>query len=105
MGSGPSFLAAAPTLAEAITFCLLPLQDFFLFRSHLCLAFELLSLNLYELIRHNKFRGLSLPLVRVFTTQVRAGQAGTWPRVGIMGLAHTEHVSCSAQGNAGGVLG
>lgn len=47
------------------------LQDFFLFRNHLCLTFELLNLNLYELIRHNKFRGLSLPLVRVFTTQVR----------------------------------
>lgn len=46
------------------------LQDFFLFRNHLCLTFELLNLNLYELIRHNKFRGLSLPLVRVFTTQV-----------------------------------
>lgn len=53
-------------------------QDFFLFRNHLCLAFELLNLNLYELIRHNKFRGLSLPLVRVFTAQVRrvAGRAG-----------------------------
>jgi hypothetical protein len=46
------------------------LQDFFLFRNHLCLAFELLSLNLYELIRHNKFRGLSLSLVRVFISQV-----------------------------------
>ena len=46
-----------------------PPQDFFLFRNHLCLAFELLSLNLYELIRHNKFRGLSLSLVRVFIGQ------------------------------------
>ncbi|KAL4855458.1 Dual specificity protein kinase YAK1 [Chlorella vulgaris] len=46
------------------------LKDFFLFRNHLCLAFELLSLNLYELIRHNKFRGLSLSLVRVFISQI-----------------------------------
>ncbi|KAI7842822.1 hypothetical protein COHA_003568 [Chlorella ohadii] len=46
------------------------LQDFFLFRNHLCLAFELLSLNLYELIRHNKFCGLSLSLVRVFVNQM-----------------------------------
>ena len=45
-------------------------QDFFLYRNHLCLAFELLSLNLYELIRHNKFRGLSLSLVRVFISQI-----------------------------------
>lgn len=46
------------------------LKDFFLFRNHLCLVFELLSLNLYELIRHNKFRGLSLSLVRVFISQI-----------------------------------
>ena len=59
----------------------LPLQDFFLFRNHLCLAFELLNLNLYELIRHNKFRGLSLPLVRVFTTQ--ASQSG-WLPIGFL---------------------
>lgn len=50
--------------------CPHPPQDFFLFRNHLCLVFELLSLNLYELIRHNKFRGLSLSLVRVFISQV-----------------------------------
>ena len=51
-------------------------QDFFLFRSHLCLVFELLSLNLYELIKHNKFRGLSLSLVRVFVSQVCALSRG-----------------------------
>ena len=46
------------------------LKDFFLHKSHLCLVFELLNLNLFELVRHNKFRGLSLSLVRVFLTQV-----------------------------------
>jgi dual specificity protein kinase YAK1 len=41
-----------------------------MYRNHLCLVFELLNLNLYELIRHNKYRGLSLPLVRVFVSQI-----------------------------------
>lgn len=46
------------------------LKDFFLHQGHLCLVFELLSLNLYELIRRNKFRGLSISLVRVFTSHI-----------------------------------
>jgi dual specificity protein kinase YAK1 len=46
------------------------LKDFFMNRGHLCLVFELLNLNLYELIRRNKFRGLSLSLVRVFVTHI-----------------------------------
>ena len=46
------------------------LKDFFLHKNHLCLVFELLNLNIFELIRHNKFRGLSLSLVRVFLNQV-----------------------------------
>jgi hypothetical protein len=59
-----------PTSRPLRPSCPVP-QDFFLYRNHLCLAFELLSLNLYELIKHNKFRGLSLSLVRVFISQVR----------------------------------
>lgn len=46
-------------------------QDFFVHLSHLCLVFELLSLNLYEVIRRNKFRGFTLALVRVLVLQVR----------------------------------
>ena len=46
------------------------LRDFFMYKGHLCLVFELLGLNLYELIRRNKFRGLSLSLVRVFVTHI-----------------------------------
>ncbi|OXA52398.1 Dual specificity tyrosine-phosphorylation-regulated kinase 2 [Folsomia candida] len=40
--------------------------DHFTFRSHTCITFELLSLNLYELIKKNKFQGFSLQLVRKF---------------------------------------
>lgn len=32
--------------------------------------FELLSFNLYELIKQNQFKGLSINLVRVFTLQL-----------------------------------
>lgn len=46
------------------------MRDYFVFRNHLCLVFELLSVNLYELIKHNQFRGLSMNLLRVFVSQV-----------------------------------
>ncbi|KAL0051298.1 hypothetical protein WJX82_005227 [Trebouxia sp. C0006] len=46
------------------------MYDFFVFKDHLCLVFELLSLNLYELIKQNQFRGLSMRLLRIFLTQI-----------------------------------
>ncbi|XP_036721166.1 dual specificity tyrosine-phosphorylation-regulated kinase 2 [Balaenoptera musculus] len=42
----------------------------FTFRSHICMTFELLSMNLYELIKKNKFQGFSLPLVRKFAHSI-----------------------------------
>jgi serine/threonine protein kinase len=44
--------------------------DTFVFRKHLCLVFEMLSVNLYELIKQNHFRGLSTNLVRIFMSQL-----------------------------------
>ncbi|EFJ45990.1 hypothetical protein VOLCADRAFT_30949, partial [Volvox carteri f. nagariensis] len=44
--------------------------DFFLFRKHLCLVFEKLDVNLFELLRRNGFRGLSLSLVQLFLRQL-----------------------------------
>ena len=38
--------------------------DHFNFRNHICISFELLSIDLYELLRRNKFRGLGLHLIR-----------------------------------------
>ncbi|KAG9306830.1 hypothetical protein G9A89_005731 [Geosiphon pyriformis] len=49
---------------------ILRLRDTFIHKKHLCLVFELLSVNLYELIKQNQFRGLSTNLVRVFTAQL-----------------------------------
>lgn len=40
--------------------------DHFMFRSHTCITFEMLSLNLYELSQKNKFAGFSVQLVRKF---------------------------------------
>ena len=46
------------------------LKRHFMFRSHLCLVFELLSYNLYELLRNTNFRGVSLNLTRKFAQQL-----------------------------------
>lgn len=46
------------------------LTDYFVFRNHLCLVFELLSVNLFELIKQNQFRGLSMTLIRCFLIQI-----------------------------------
>ena len=44
--------------------------DSFAFRGHLCIAFELLSLNLYELIKEGNFAGLAPGLVKRVGAQV-----------------------------------
>ncbi|KAI8917441.1 kinase-like domain-containing protein [Entophlyctis helioformis] len=46
------------------------MMDTFVYRNHLCIVFEMLSVNLYELIKQNQFRGLSTNLVRVFVSQM-----------------------------------
>uniref|UniRef100_A0A674B544 Dual specificity tyrosine-phosphorylation-regulated kinase 1A n=1 Tax=Salmo trutta TaxID=8032 RepID=A0A674B544_SALTR len=46
------------------------LKRHFMFRSHLCLVFEMLSYNLYDLLRNTNFRGVSLNLTRKFAQQM-----------------------------------
>ena len=46
------------------------MYEHFIFRDHTCITFELLSLNLYELTRKNKFAGFSLHLVRRFAYSI-----------------------------------
>lgn len=41
-----------------------------MWRNHLCLVFELLSYNLYDLLRNTNFRGVSLNLTRKFAQQL-----------------------------------
>ena len=40
--------------------------DYAIYRNHLVLSFELLSINLYEFIKNNNFQGISLGLIRRF---------------------------------------
>jgi len=44
--------------------------EHFYFRNHLCIAMELLSINLYELIKANGFVGFTTALIRRFTNQM-----------------------------------
>jgi dual specificity tyrosine-phosphorylation-regulated kinase 2/3/4 len=48
--------------------------EHFIFRSHMCITFEMLSINLYEFIKNNKFQGLSVSLVRRIAVQVPSGR-------------------------------
>ena len=41
-----------------------------MWRNHLCLVFELLSYNLYDLLRNTNFHGVSLNLTRKFAQQL-----------------------------------
>ena len=44
--------------------------EYFMFRKHICITFELLNINLYELLKSNNYRGFSLSLVRRFIVQI-----------------------------------
>ncbi|CAF0777926.1 unnamed protein product [Rotaria sordida] len=52
------------------TFNIIHLLEWFQFRNHICITFELLSMNLYELIKKNRFQGFSLQLVRKFAHSI-----------------------------------
>lgn len=49
---------------------IIKLKDFFVFRSHICIVFELLSINLFEFIKNTDFRGVSEGLIRRFAIQI-----------------------------------
>jgi len=49
---------------------LVRLKNHFTYRSHLCIVTELLSYNLYDLLRNTHFQGVSLGLVRKFAFQL-----------------------------------
>lgn len=53
-----------------VFFFVVKLKRNFTFRNHLCLVFELLSYNLYDLLRNTNFRGVSLNLTRKFAIQL-----------------------------------
>lgn len=42
----------------------------FTFRSHVCIGFEMLSINLYQFIKNNDFQGFSIALTKRFSIQI-----------------------------------
>jgi dual specificity protein kinase YAK1 len=44
--------------------------DFFVFREHLCIVFELLSASIYDVLKKNMFQGLSLNFSRLIIQQI-----------------------------------
>ena len=42
----------------------------FMYRNHQCIVFEMLAMNLYELLKNTNFRGVSLSLIRKFARQI-----------------------------------
>lgn len=52
---------------------IIKLINSFEFRKHLCLTFELYSINLYELIKTNDYNGFPLDIIRRFAIQILQG--------------------------------
>ncbi len=42
------------------------LEDYVIFRKHLCICFELLAMNLFEFLKVNDFNGFDHNLIRRF---------------------------------------
>ncbi|OMJ90504.1 hypothetical protein SteCoe_7091 [Stentor coeruleus] len=46
------------------------IKNYFVFRKHICMTFEILSMNLYELLQQNNFEGFSISLIHKFALQL-----------------------------------
>jgi dual specificity tyrosine-phosphorylation-regulated kinase 1 len=61
-------------LKQYINFPLFPvtvrMKEHFTHKNHLCIVYEILSLNLYEVLRRSNYSGLPLSLVRKFAAQI-----------------------------------
>jgi len=51
-------------------FNVIHMKDYFEWKNHLCIVFELLSYNLYDLLKYTHFKGVSLKLIRKFAHQL-----------------------------------
>lgn len=63
------YLLLTPFMFSSVSITV-KLKRHFMWRNHLCLVFELLSYNLYDLLRNTNFRGVSLNLTRKFAQQL-----------------------------------
>ena len=50
--------------------CVVHLLESFIFRKHVCITFELLSINLYEYLKSIKFKGLGPQIIHKFAAQI-----------------------------------
>lgn len=46
------------------------IKNYFVFRKHICMTFDVLSMNLYELLYHNNFEGFTMSLIHKFISQL-----------------------------------
>ena len=51
-------------------YAIIKIQDYFMFRKHLCIIFDLLSINMYELIQMYDFEGLPMSFIRNYAKQM-----------------------------------
>ncbi|BBM99085.1 dual specificity tyrosine-phosphorylation-regulated kinase 2/3/4 [Marchantia polymorpha subsp. ruderalis] len=57
---------------EPSNFNIVTIYESFYFRGHLCIAFALHDISLYELIKRNNFQGISLIVIKSFASQLLA---------------------------------
>ena len=75
--------------------------DHFHFRNHICITFELLSINLYELIKKNKFQGFSLHLIKKFVCSILQCLSSLYKNAIIHCDLKPENVLLKQQGRSG----
>lgn len=66
---GKSDVSSGESIASGPKDCTLNLICYFMYHSHLCLVFEMLGLNLYEVLKRRQFRGLPLQVVQNIVKQ------------------------------------
>ena len=55
---------------EDISHNVVTIHESFYFRGHLCISFSLHDISLYELMKRNNFRGISLVVIKSFAVQL-----------------------------------
>ena len=46
------------------------IKDFIVFRKHICIVTELLSISLYDLLENSKFKPIDMQYIRTFAIQI-----------------------------------
>jgi dual specificity protein kinase YAK1 len=44
--------------------------DFFVYREHLCIVFDLLSVSVFDMLKENGYQGVSLNINRIILSQI-----------------------------------